>query len=184
MEFSNTFFYYLEGGYVFYALFVLYLLWSLYYIFTLRRTFSPELSGIPIAKAGSDQIVTANNLITLDGSESLDSYGENLSYVWIQVEGEIVDLVDSATKNPKFTPVNPGVYRFSLKVKNDKGEESLSDDVSVLVSASESSKEELKKLFLVMDELFGKLPKKEIKKFVKTEYYQTYKKALHEYGVR
>lgn len=184
MGFGYTFLYYLESGYVFYALFVLYLIWSFYYIFTSRRISFPELSEIPVAKAGSDQIVTANNLITLDGSESSDSGGGNLSYTWIQVEGEIVDLVDSASKNPKFTPVNPGVYRFSLKVKNDKGKESLSDDVSVLVSAGENSKEELKELLLVMDELFGKLPKKEIKKFVKTEHYQTYKKMLHEYGVR
>ena len=105
------------------------------------------------------------NLITLDASESFDPDGGNLSYLWEQVEGETVDLVDTATKNPKFTPANPGVYRFSLKVKNDKGKESVTDDVSVLVSANGNS-ENLRELFLVMDELFGKLPKREVKKFV------------------
>ncbi|MBI4158883.1 hypothetical protein HY500_01340 [Candidatus Woesearchaeota archaeon] len=185
MDFSNTFIYYLESGYIFYALFILYLLWSVYYILTLRRNSFYEKplgqDGAPVAKAGSDQVVTTGILIDLDGSESI---GENLSYMWTQVEGEIVDLVDVGTKNPKFTPDKPGVYRFSLKVKDDKGRESLSDDVSILVSASENLNHELKELLLVMDELFGKLPKKEVKKFVKTEHYQTYKKALHEYGVR
>ena len=177
----NAFLYYFEGGYIFYALFILYLIWSVYYIFSLRKTPFNRLSGIPFAKAGSDQVVVASNLVTLDGSESS---GENLSYIWTQIEGETIDLVDLATKNPKFTPANSGVYRFSLKVKDDKGKESAADDVSILVSASENSKEELKKLFLVMDELFGKLPKKEVRRFIRTEYYQTYKKALHEYGVR
>lgn len=181
MDFMNAFLYYLEKGYLFYALFILYLLWSVYYIFHLRKTDSGELSKSLIAKAGSDQVVVTGNLVTLGDSEPS---GENLGYIWAQIEGETVDLVDLATKNPKFTPVNPGVYRFSLKVKDDKGKESTADDVSVLVSVSENSREELRKLFLVMDELFGKLPKKEVKRFIKTEHYQTYKKALHEYGVR
>jgi len=184
MEFINIFLYYLDKRYVFYALFVLYLIWSISYIFyNSRKISSSKKEGIPIAKAGSDQIVTSDNLITLDASESFDPDGGNLSYLWEQVEGETVDLVDTATKNPKFTPANPGVYRFSLKVKNDKGKESVTDDVSVLVSANGNS-ENLRELFLVMDELFGKLPKREVKKFVKTVHYQIYKKALHEHGVR
>lgn len=181
MAFLDALNYYFGKGYIFYALFILYIFWTLWYIFIVRKNSSGNLTETLAAKAGSDQVVTTGNQVTLDGSESS---GENLTYVWTQIEGEVVDLVDSATKNPKFTPANPGVYRFSLKVKNDKGKDSVADDVSVLVSASEGSKEELKKLFLVMDELFGKLPKKEVKKFIKTEHYQTYKKALHEYGVR
>ncbi len=87
----------------------------------------------PIANAGVDQAVKTNSVVTLDGSLSYDPDGDELSYSWTKIEGSLVDLEDSATKNPRFTPNLPGRYKFSLTVIDDKGASSLPDEVVIVV---------------------------------------------------
>ena len=48
----------------------------------------------PTANAGIDQVVSEGDLVTLDGSNSSDSDGEIIAYVWEQISGPIVSLSD------------------------------------------------------------------------------------------
>ena len=44
----------------------------------------------PIARAGADQSVAANSVVTLDGSTSSDPEGAALTYSWVQTAGTAV----------------------------------------------------------------------------------------------
>jgi len=87
----------------------------------------------PIANAGPDQSVSINSVVTLDGSLSYDPNEDEISYSWTQIEGSLVSLEDSATKNPRFTARIAGEYKFSLVVIDDKGASSLPDEVVITV---------------------------------------------------
>ncbi|MBI4159082.1 PKD domain-containing protein [Candidatus Woesearchaeota archaeon] len=100
---------------------------------SIREEINPEENKAPIANAGNDQTVKINNIVTLDGSLSYDPDGDGISYSWIQTEGPLVNLLGSATKNPRFTAETMGRYKFSLTVIDDKGKESLPDEVITLV---------------------------------------------------
>jgi len=92
-----------------------------------------EENLVPIANAGPDQSVSINSVVTLDGSLSYDPNEDEISYSWTQIEGSLVSLEDSATKNPRFTARIAGEYKFSLVVIDDKGASSLPDEVVITV---------------------------------------------------
>ena len=74
----------------------------------------------PIANAGPNQTVRLGSLVILDGSVSTDpTPGTSpLSYAWSQTQGSKVTLNGPNTAKPSFKPTLPGVYKFSLTVKD------------------------------------------------------------------
>jgi len=85
----------------------------------------------PIANAGDDQTVIEEEIVQLDGSDSYDPDGDNLTFLWTAPEG--ITLVNPTTANPIFTA--PQVdedtdYEFILVV-ND-GEMNSSPDAVII----------------------------------------------------
>ncbi|MBI2943811.1 MAG: hypothetical protein HYY25_06395 [Candidatus Wallbacteria bacterium] len=75
--------------------------------------------------------------IGLDASASLDpNEADNaaLDYSWRQVSGPPVQLSDTISVSPTFTPAEPGLYRFELVVTDPGGLQSEPSTVEVLVS--------------------------------------------------
>ncbi len=75
-------------------------------------------NSAPTANAGTDQTVSVNTPVTLDGSGSSDPDGHTpLSYGWTQTGGPSVTLSDRTSISPTFTtPGSPTVLTFSLTV--------------------------------------------------------------------
>ena len=57
----------------------------------------PPPNQLPIANAGSDQIVNTGDKVTLNGSRSKDPDGKITSYSWTQISGPAVTLNGSNT---------------------------------------------------------------------------------------
>ncbi len=107
-----------------------------------------EYNKSPIANAGMDKNDNlVGQLITLNGTSSLDPDGNILTYNWKQVFGtkigleymtsNIITLSDSTSPTPSFTPQWPGNYRFKLTVTDDNGF-SNADDIDVQVYWNEN----------------------------------------------
>jgi MYXO-CTERM domain-containing protein len=80
-------------------------------------------------------VVSPGTEVTLDGSESQDPEGENLTFLWEQTSGpEEVSLNGGTTPRPSFTPGQQGVYVFRLVV-NDGTYNSAPDFTEVQVEA-------------------------------------------------
>jgi len=69
----------------------------------------------------------------LDGSASSDLDGDELTYIWEQVEGPIIEIKDMTSSIATFTPIEAGVYKFKLRV-NDRYHDSVSDDIDVEIA--------------------------------------------------
>ena len=92
-------------------------------------------NGTPVADAGSDQIVDEQAEVTLDGRDSVDPDGDELTFAWTQTEGPTVDLDSAQADTPVF--VSPAVTEttflsFELVV-SDGFEESAPSGTSVVV---------------------------------------------------
>ena len=78
----------------------------------------------PTANAGANQRVSKGTEVTLDGTGSSDSDGDNLNYLWSQDAGPTVTLSSTAAPQPTFTVPNvissssPASYTFSLVVSD------------------------------------------------------------------
>jgi hypothetical protein len=90
----------------------------------------------PIADAGADQTANAGDVVTLNGSGSMDPAGSSLSYTWVQTGGQTVTIANAATAQATFTapslPVTGSLF-FALTV--DNGTDSAVDTVSVAINA-------------------------------------------------
>jgi len=77
----------------------------------------------PVADAGSDQDVSTDATVSLDGSGSYDPDGDlPLSYAWIQTGGTMVTLSDPTAVDPSFTaPGDPATLTFSVTVTDSLG---------------------------------------------------------------
>ena len=88
----------------------------------------------PTADAGTNQTVSVQTLVTLDGSNSNDPEdGASLSYSWTIINapgGNMATLDDATTATPSFTPVIPGTYIVELEA-TDSGGASNTDTVSI-----------------------------------------------------
>ena len=103
--------------------------------FTLTVT---EVNDLPTANAGPDQTVGEGDMVTLDGSVSLDPEGLPMVYAWTQTSGPDVELSGMDTALPSFTApdglAEDVVLRFALVV-TDASNTASADDVRVLVKA-------------------------------------------------
>ncbi|MCH9693210.1 MAG: FG-GAP-like repeat-containing protein [Gammaproteobacteria bacterium] len=76
----------------------------------------------PTANAGADRTVVANDIVSLDGSQSFDPDGSIAEYVWGQTSGVSVNLSDPQFASPSFTapPVGDSLT-FNLTVTDNDG---------------------------------------------------------------
>lgn len=90
-------------------------------------------NSAPVANAGANQNVATGNLVTLDGAQSSDADGDQLSYSWSFTTipaGSIAELSDANTVSPSFVPDIDGEYLVSLTV-NDGLVNSEADEVAI-----------------------------------------------------
>lgn len=74
----------------------------------------------PIAHAGEDTTVFFSETVVLDCNQSSDADGDSLTYYWLQISGEPVNLVNSSQCKAQFlAPNNAAELTFSLTVKDD-----------------------------------------------------------------
>ena len=96
----------------------------------------------PVADAGPDQSVGLSEVVTLDGSASVDQDGNIETYQWTQLSGSAVDLSNPDEQITTFTsPENQNILLFQLMVADDFGDTSM-DTVSVVVLDNTASIEE------------------------------------------
>ena len=78
------------------------------------------VNSVPIASAGPNQNVRTNTVITLDGTQSSDANGDQLTYLWTLTSPatSTASLVDATTAAPKFTADIDGRYIATLVVSD------------------------------------------------------------------
>lgn len=90
----------------------------------------------PVANAGTDQTVTEQTNVMLDGSNSSDPDGDSLTYTWTQTGGTGVSITNSDLANASFTAPDVGAagetLTFQLAVSD--GTATITDTVDVTVS--------------------------------------------------
>ena len=83
------------------------------------------INSPPIADAGYDQEVNEYDMVTLDGSGSMDWDDGTLSYLWTQTAGTPITLSDTLVANPTFYAPEVGidgeVLAFELTVTDQGG---------------------------------------------------------------
>jgi len=92
----------------------------------------------PSALAGINQTRAAGSTVTLDGSQSSDSDGDNLTFAWSQDSGPAVTLNNADTAVASFTApsvTSDSLLQFSLTVSDPSG---LSDTAVTTVTVTQS----------------------------------------------
>ncbi|MFH1569620.1 MAG: PKD domain-containing protein [Gemmatimonadota bacterium] len=90
----------------------------------------------PRADAGTDRQAAAGSLVVLDGGDSSDPEGWDLTYAWIQVSGpEAVGIQNGGSSQAAVTARTAGEYVFRLIV-TDPGGASGTDEVRVVIMGS------------------------------------------------
>jgi|GEM_PF-1652412 len=82
-----------------------------------------EENNAPVADAGDDIRVRVGDKVVLDAGGSYDPDGDELSFVWIQVSGAVVELIEANTESPSFTPTTSGVLEFKVSVSDGKAQD-------------------------------------------------------------
>ena len=75
----------------------------------------------PVADAGFDAVTVITHPIVLNGTDSFDPEGDDISYLWEFVEtpeGSLAVLSNAETATPTFTPDVPGTYVVKLTVSD------------------------------------------------------------------
>jgi len=97
-----------------------------------------ETSGCkPTAVAGNDRSASVGEVVSLDGTASLDPQNQTLNYQWRQVSGPQVNLSDPNDPQPMFT--SPMVtantlLSFKLNVTDTDGNISDADTVNIVIN--------------------------------------------------
>jgi len=92
-------------------------------------------NNAPIANAGPDQTATTGVQLFLDGTESSDEDGDQLTYSWSIISspnGASFEISDEHSSSPKFTSNTIGRYELSLIVSDDYAN-SLEDRVVITI---------------------------------------------------
>lgn len=94
----------------------------------------PPVNQPPSAAVAEVLPVTLpTNLITLDGSASIDPDGTIASYAWLQLSGPIASIIGTGAKVQALLST-PGTYVFQLTVTDNKGAIDVAQ-ISVIVNA-------------------------------------------------
>jgi len=80
-----------------------------------------EPNTAPVAVAGPDVILQGEGTVMLDGSASFDPDDDPLTYLWIQLDGEVVELAGADTTNPTFLGKVGRSYKFRIVVTDGRG---------------------------------------------------------------
>ncbi len=100
---------------------------------------SLQVTGLPpVANAGPDQLVSGEDIVTMDGAGSYDpDVDDTLSYRWTQVEGPTVLLAGAETLWPEFSALpseeDDILLVFELTVTDSEGLED-SDTVTITIA--------------------------------------------------
>ena len=98
----------------------------------------PNLSAIPLADAGPDQVVDEESTVTLDASGSRSNSGHGLTFAWACISGPAVGLSDADTVNPGFTAPAVGLENeqlvFQVTVTDDYNGLTDTDSVTITVN--------------------------------------------------
>ncbi len=89
----------------------------------------------PIANAGPDQFGFVSGTLQLDGTESTDPDGDELTFEWVVFAlplGSTAFLDDPTSATPTFVPDFAGDYRFQLTVSD--GKDTATDQTAISVS--------------------------------------------------
>lgn len=103
----------------------------------------------PVANPGSNQIVEGAEVVTLDGSGSIDSDGSIVSYLWEQVSGTTVTLTNANSAIASFvapTVTETSSWVFSLTVTDDDdatGTNAVTVTVPIISSIAEARTQDL-----------------------------------------
>ncbi len=84
-----------------------------------------QINRSPVADAGMDTYVAEKSVVTLDGQNSNDIDGDDITYEWISPEG--IELDSYTTASPSFISPEVAVetdFEFSLMVTDEWGESS------------------------------------------------------------
>ena len=95
----------------------------------------------PVADAGPNQAVLVGDLVTLDGSGSLDANNDVLSYSWSLSStpaGSSASLSNPTLVNPQFTADLAGTYTATLLV-NDGLVDSPASNVTIVASSQDNT---------------------------------------------
>ena len=88
----------------------------------------------PIIDAGENKIVFVGDSTPLDGSGTTDPDGDDdlmFDEKWTQLSGPTVEILDASEEIAFFTPLQAGIYQFSLEMKDILGASGIPDTVSI-----------------------------------------------------
>ena len=105
----------------------------------------------PVADAGADQSVMAGDTVSLDGSGSTDTNGDQLSYSWSFVSrpaGSVAEFSNPTSAQASFVTDEPGDYVVSLVVNDGFVD---SDAANVTITAISHQQEAVKALLDSID---------------------------------
>lgn len=99
----------------------------------------------PVADAGTDQTVSADAPVVIDGGSSFDPEGESLTFQWAlsrvpdgsSLTEEAFTINNSPNPSSSFLPDVAGTFIVSLTVKDASGNSSISDTSLITVEAGE-----------------------------------------------
>ncbi len=99
----------------------------------------PALTTPPTAVAGADQVVSAGDIVTLNGTFSSDGDGTITAYDWNQTGGTTIPLSNANTAVATFTaPATPETLTFELQV-TDNDAATGTDTLTVRINAPPSA---------------------------------------------
>ncbi|MEP4780047.1 MAG: PKD domain-containing protein, partial [Algibacter sp.] len=102
---------------------------------TITVTTDGGQTGAPIANAGTDvSLILPTNSVTLDGSQSSDSDGTLVSYLWTKLSGAALTIDDATLIGPVLSGLTTGTYVFELTVTDNDG---LTDTDTVTITVEE-----------------------------------------------
>ncbi len=93
------------------------------------------LDHAPIAKAGPDAAVQSGASVTLDGSKSSDPDGDELTYLWSQVEGPTATLTSNGAKATFTAPTVDKATTLVFSLQVTANGQSSTDTVTIVVEA-------------------------------------------------
>jgi beta-glucosidase len=93
---------------------------SSFYSFNLNGTFINSTNHVPLANAGNDLLIVADNT-SLGGALSTDADNDALTYKWEQIAGPSAVTINNATTSlARATGLKAGDYYFKLTVDDGK----------------------------------------------------------------